>query len=101
MAHNVKVVASFYNATGYVVATSYSYLSSQDLGSNETATFRIILESSTGRVPLVSSYFLTAESLEYALVSEFPSAIVLSALLVACLGIVAITKFSHRVNESV
>jgi len=100
-AHTVKVVASFYNAAGYVVATSYSYLNSQDLGSNETAIFNIILEPSTGRVSLVSSYFLTAESLEYALVPEFPSAIFLSAFLVACLGIAATTKLSREINKSV
>jgi len=99
-AHTVKVVASFYNATGYVVATSYSYLSSQDLGPNETATFEIILESNTGRVPLVSSYFLTAESLEYALVSEFPSVMVLSALLLACFGIAVIAKFSREADKN-
>lgn len=98
-AHTVKVVAAFYNATGYVVATSYSYLSSQDLGPNETASFNIVLGFNTGRVPLASTYSLSAESLEYAMIPEFPSAAILSAFLIASLFTVAIVKLSRRVQS--
>ncbi|MEM2337894.1 MAG: FxLYD domain-containing protein [Candidatus Bathyarchaeia archaeon] len=95
-AHSVKVIAAFYNATGYVVATSYAYLSSQDLGSNEIESFQMVLSSSTGRVQLVSSYSLTAESLEYSVVPEFPSATSLSAVLMVSLFTAAITTFNRR-----
>lgn len=95
-AHTVKVIAAFYNATGYVVATSYSYLGSQDLGPNENASFNIVLRWNTCRVGLVATYSLTAESLEYALVSELPSTMVLSALLTASLLITACVKFNRR-----
>lgn len=91
-AYTVKVIAAFYNETGYVVATSYSYLSSQDLGPNETASFDVVLYWNTNRVELVATYSLTAESLEYALVPEFPSIAVLLAFLVASLLITACTK---------
>jgi len=91
-AHTVKVIAAFYNESGYVVATSCSYLGSQDLGPNETASFDIVLYWNTNRVPLVTAYYLTAESVEYALVPEFPSIAVLSAFLVASLLFAVCTK---------
>ncbi|MEM2242510.1 MAG: FxLYD domain-containing protein [Candidatus Bathyarchaeia archaeon] len=91
-AHTVKVIAAFYNESGYVVATVCSYLGSQDLGPNETTSFNVMLDWNTYRVGLVSTYSLTAESLEYALVPEFPSIMVLSAFLVASLLTAAYTK---------
>jgi hypothetical protein len=50
-ARTVKVVASFYNATGYVVATSYSYLSSQDLGPNVFFAHQIFVNGSRSLLP--------------------------------------------------
>jgi len=60
--------------------------------SNETTSFNVMLDWNTYRVGLVSTYSLTAESLEYALVPEFPSIMVLSAFLVASLLTAAYTK---------
>ncbi|MEM0358185.1 MAG: FxLYD domain-containing protein [Candidatus Bathyarchaeia archaeon] len=91
-AHTVKVIAAFYDESGYVVATSCSYLGSQDLGPNETTSFNVMLDWNIYRVGLVSTYSLTAESLEYALVPEFPSIMVLSAFLVASLLTAAYAK---------
>ncbi|MEM1582458.1 MAG: FxLYD domain-containing protein [Candidatus Bathyarchaeia archaeon] len=95
-AHSVRVIAAFYNETGYVVATSYSYLSSQDLSPNETASFDIVLSFSTGRVPLVATYSLTAESLEYAVIPEFPSATILTTFLTAALLITATANLTVK-----
>jgi len=65
----VKVIATFYNLTGHVIATAFTYSDPSDLDPGQKAPFEILLLH-TDRVPLVASYALTAESSQYALVPE-------------------------------
>jgi len=68
----VQVAATFYNATGNVVATSFAYSDPRDIGVGQKAPFEVLL-TYTNRVSLVDSYTLTAESNQYAIVPEFPT----------------------------
>lgn len=60
----VKAIATFYNTEGQVVATTSTYSDPSDIESNQKAPFHIMLLY-TNRVPLVSTYVLTAESDQY------------------------------------
>jgi hypothetical protein len=82
-----QVIATFYNSTGSVVATAFTYSSPDTVSPNQTAPFEVLL-TYTNRVPLVASYALTAESAEYAFVPEFPTPFVALSLLAALLLIV-------------
>ncbi len=66
-ATNVDVRAIFYDVNDNVVAVSPGWLPS-DIDSGDSASFMVPLFPQ--RVPYVYSYFLTAESEEYAIVSE-------------------------------
>jgi len=68
----VKVIATFYNTTGHVVATAFTYSDPSALSPSQKAPFEILLIYNN-RVPLVASYALTAESNQYAMVPEFPT----------------------------
>jgi len=66
-AHQVKVIATYYDVAGDVVAAMLTYLDpiQSDLESGETEPFEILL-SDEDRTPYVNTYELTAESSEYA-----------------------------------
>jgi len=68
-ATNVKLVATYYNKAGNVVAATSAYLDpiETNLDPGQTRPFDILL--SWDRTPYVDSYELTAESVEYALIS--------------------------------
>lgn len=68
-ATSVESLATFYNASGNVVAVSSGYSTPSDLDPGQTAPFEIILLSS--RAPYVSTYALDAQSVQYASVPEF------------------------------
>lgn len=93
----VKIAATFYNSTGHVVATAFTYSDPSDLNPDQTAPFEVLLVY-TNRVPLVDAYELTAESTQYALIPEFPSIINLPLFM---LMIIALTIFlKKRGNQS-
>lgn len=71
-ATGVKVAATFYDAKDTVVAAAVTHSKPRNLDPNENANFDIILIY-TSRVDLVTSYSLTAESDQYAIVPEYPS----------------------------
>jgi len=75
----VKAIATFYNSSGGIVATSFTYTDPSSLAANQTAPFEILLSSRTN---LVHSYSLTADSNEYAVVSEFSVPTILVASLI-------------------
>lgn len=76
----VKVMATFYNSTGNVVATAFTYSDPSDIDPGQKAPFEVLLIY-TNRVLLVATYALTAESNQYAMVSEFPSILIQSLLM--------------------
>lgn len=88
-ATNVKLVATYYNKTGKVVAATSAYLdpTEADLDPGQTRPFEILL--SGDRTPYVDSYELVAESTEYVIIPEF-SAWESVLVLFAILAIVAI-----------
>jgi hypothetical protein len=90
----VKIIATFYNSSGHVVATDFTYSDPHDIDPNQTAPFQLLLIYAN-RVPLIASYALTAESNQYALVSEFPSFLTLSLLLMVILLAVVVHKRKH------
>ncbi len=69
-ATGVKVAATFYDAKDTVVAAAVTPSSPRNLDPNENANFDIVLIY-TSRVHLVTSYSLTAESEQYAIVPEY------------------------------
>ncbi|MDI6690478.1 MAG: FxLYD domain-containing protein [Candidatus Bathyarchaeota archaeon] len=73
----VKVIATFYNSTGHVVATDFTYSDPSDISPGQKAPFDVLLIHKN-RAPLVATYALTAESNQYAVVSEFPSILIQS-----------------------
>ena len=89
----VKVIATFYNSTGHVVATDFTYSDPSNLSPGQKAPFEILLVY-TNRVPLVATYALTAESNQYAMVSEFSSALIMSLLMI--LSVIAIIFAKKR-----
>jgi hypothetical protein len=65
----VEVIATFYGLTGKVVATDFTFADPHDLQPNQVAPFEVLLIYDE-RVPLVSTYMLTAQSNEYAIIHE-------------------------------
>lgn len=62
----VEVIATFYDSTGKVVVTDFTFANPYDLQPNQVAPFEVLL-SHDQLVPLVSTYTLTAQSNEYAM----------------------------------
>jgi len=73
-AHNVKIIATYYDAAGDVVAAMLTYLDpiQSDLDPGETEPFEILLNDED-RTPYVDTYELTAESTQYAIIPESPT----------------------------
>jgi len=71
-AHNVEVIATFYDSNGKVVAAISHDVDPEmpRLDPNETKSFEIILESDRARY--TATYELTAESNEYTIIPELP-----------------------------
>ena len=78
----VKVIATCYDEAGTVVEASYRYLN-DNIEANQKAAFQIDIFSEN--VPLINSYELTAESINYTAIPEFNSYIltILTALVVS------------------
>jgi hypothetical protein len=90
-ANEVMVSATFYDSEGTVVGRSWEYAEPEDLSPDQTGTFDVDLIYSE-QIAKVASYSLTAESLEYALVPEFPT----WASLVAAVAVVALTAIVYK-----
>jgi hypothetical protein len=89
----VKIVATCFNATGFVVAVDFTYASSADMGPNQTSPFDLSISDQL--TPLVNRYVLTAESYEYAMIPEFPLGIPLMLMLLMPITIVAYALKKH------
>ena len=76
----VKVIATYYNSTGQVIATAFTYANPDTINAGNTSPFDVLLVH-TQRTPLILKYVLTAESTQFAIVPEFPSWFILSILL--------------------
>jgi hypothetical protein len=69
-AENVEVVATFYNAAGNVIAASSNYIDPESsvLSPGESRSFELSIDVGSQ----ATSYVLTAESIQYAVLSEVP-----------------------------
>jgi hypothetical protein len=94
----VKVVATFYNASGYVIATKFSYSNPKNLNPGQVATFEIILNSSI--INKIDHYILEAESWDYALVPEFNPASLILILTASTATYLQSTKFRKMRGKS-
>ena len=80
-ATDVKVIATFYNSTGYVVAIAVTSSNPSNIDSGHIAPFEVLMTYSD-REPLVTSYALTGQSQQYAIIPEFPSVVILPLFIV-------------------
>jgi hypothetical protein len=97
-ATDVIVAATFYNTTGHVVATAFTYSDPSDLSPGQTAPFEVLLVA-TNRVPLVASYELTADSTQYALVPEFSLTMHSTFILTALIAITLLKQDKKKNNH--
>jgi len=88
-ANYVKVIATYYDEAGNVVAAAFTYSDPSDIEPGQKAPFEILL--SDERTPYVVSYKLTAESNQYTLIPEFPS-VITTLLLAMAISITAIVS---------
>ncbi len=96
MATYVKIIATYYNGTGGVVDTEFTFSDPSDIDPDQTAPFDITLSSE--RVPYVNSYELTAESTQYAIIPEFST--LTSMLLILIMLAVAIVIYKRRLLKT-
>jgi hypothetical protein len=89
----VKVIATFYDEKGKVSGVAYSYTIPSTIMPNQTAPFELELKRKGLFFP---NYNLTAESSEYALVTELPS----SQLPLLLPVLLLITLFAHRKHKT-
>ena len=85
-ATEVKIVATCFNTTGFVVAVDF-IPASKVMGPNETSPFEIIIDDQL--TPLINRYVLTAESYEYAMIPEFPLGIQFMFILIMPITVAA------------
>jgi hypothetical protein len=90
----VEVIATYYNSTGGVVATSYTFTNPSDVGVNIKAPFDLTLEPS--RAALIDHYKLTAGANEYAVVSEYSNMMGLAAMLIPLTILVVLAQRRTR-----
>jgi len=93
-ASNVKVIGTFYNQAGDVVAATLTHLDPEapsDIDPGQTKPFEILL--SEERTRHVATYELTAESTQYAIISEFP---ILTSILLSFLALTIATWSSAK-----
>lgn len=96
-ATHIKVIATFYDETGKVVASEFTFSDPDDLDPDQSAPFEIIL-AGIGTVPSVASYALTAESSQYAIIPEFSLSILLPLFMI--LASVAVLIARKRTAET-
>ena len=90
----VKIIGTFYNSTGHVVATGFAYSDPNDINPDQIAPFQLLLVYAN-RVPLIANYALTAESSQYALVFEFPLFFILPLFIMTTLITVTVCRGKH------
>jgi len=95
-AENLKVIATYYDADGNVMAVEYSYTDPINIEPGLVFPFEIELYEDE-RIPYITSYELTAESSQYAIVPEFSLIILLPLLITFSLvGVVLAKKTKPR-----
>lgn len=96
-ANYVEVIGTFYDAEGTVVYAFSANPEPRILEPNQKASFELVVGDKS-RADLISSYELTAESEEYAIIPEFPLHTLILTLTTLILALFAI---HGRVKEQV
>jgi len=94
-AESVNVVATYYDAGGNVIAFSYCYTNPSHIEPSLTFPFEIELSSFPYPITNITSYVLTAESNEYAIVPEFPILLILPLFMIATLVVAIAYRRKH------
>jgi len=89
----VKIVATCYDEMGKVVSADFTFSDPSDINPAQRAPFEILIEAE--RASFVSSYELSAESTQYALIPEFPSLVILPLFMIKTLLTVIVYKRKH------
>ena len=79
-ANYAEVIATYYNSTGGVIASGYTFTNPTTVGPNSSAPFELTLDQT--RTALVDHYSLTAGANEYAVVSEYSNLVGLAVTLI-------------------
>jgi len=93
----VKVVATFYNETGYVIAAKLNYSNPKNLDPGQSATFEILLDTSVRSN--VYSYALEAESMDYEMIPELNPASLLLIIVLATAIFTLQAKIKSNINH--
>lgn len=88
-----KVVGTFYDETGYVVYTHFTYTSPSDIPPGTAYSFKLTVGSDE-RSRKVTRYSLTAESMEYTSMPEMPWPALVTATVIA----VAVVVFKRHIR---
>jgi hypothetical protein len=94
----VRVIAAYYDVAGDLVAAELEYIDPEQqliMDPGQTEPFEIILEDEE-RTSYVDKYELTAESLQYAVVPEFPTLTSLLLLLFILTATITIFRYAHK-----
>lgn len=90
----VKIVATCYDETGKVVDADFTFSDPMDIDPAQKAPFEILVGNE--RTPFVSSYELTAESSQYALIPELSLLTILSLfMIVTLLAVIVFRKVKY------
>jgi len=89
-ARSVKAIVTFYDSSGVVVGSAWEYTDPEDLEPSQRGNFEVYFIY-TGSVE-IATYSISAESLEYGLIAEFPSWIILPLFMMATLLAVTIYR---------
>jgi hypothetical protein len=92
----VKIIATFYNTTGGVIASSFAYSDPDGLNANQTAPFDLNIDKY--RTPYADHYALTADSIGFAVIPEFPGSVSILLLLVSLSAMLLGFKRSKHPN---
>lgn len=90
----VQVAAACYDESGTVVASAFTFSDPYDLAPDQVAPFEVLVLDED-QVDLVTSYSLTAESEQYAIVPEFQTLIFILSLLGSTAIIALLRKHTH------
>jgi len=94
---NAKVVATYYDVSWHVVAAALIGFDPEltgDINPNQIVPFEIILDKA--RAQYVQTYALAAESNQYAMIPEFPTAIMYLILVVSYLLLLSTRTRAHN-----
>lgn len=93
-----KVIATFYDSSGVVVGEGWDYTEPSNIPPNGTATFDVELIYPQ-QVMKVASYSLTTESLDYALIPEFSTQLIVGFIIITSILLAVIKTYQRQTKK--